>query len=420
MPAERRVELPEPLPVEVALRGFAEVVAWSAESLDLAELAMAILLADRRVRRPRQDRRAIRVAVPLRRPALWRAEAERVEEILFFLTQDRFRLEPRQAKGKGVLPQVRSGSTAPPHVQRVVLFSGGLDSACAAADCARGGIPTVFLSHYTTGRSRLEELLASIASAYAAHPERIWHAGFYIRPCGPIVRELRENSRRSRSFLFVSLALAVAAGAGAGEVGVCENGPLALNLPLSAAMVPTHHAHGQFLADMEELAAALFGRRIRIINPYELATKGEMAAVFQPHPELALATTSCWYQQWSGKGVNRGKGHCGTCLPCLVRRASLAAAGIAIPRGHFDVDVLRAKRGSLPAHRLAEYRWLLDFAARIRACASWKTFLRSFPAAIEARPTYHPLAGDAWLRAIFKMMKRFSGEVESALGSRPS
>lgn len=63
---------------------------------------------------------------------------------------------------------------------------------------------------------------------------------------------------------------------------------------------------------------------IAVSNPYRYHTKGEMAA---PHAaqsafsKFAAETVSC------GKWKRRNQ-QCGRCVPCLIRRASLHAAGV--------------------------------------------------------------------------------------------
>lgn len=413
---ETRVVFASPLPVQVALRGAARTIAWSEESLDLVEVAAAVLLADRRVRRTRQRPRRLHLRLPVRRVELWQDAAEDLVASLQILTGDTFsfHFERTEASALPIEAQTGTGAT----LERIALFSGGLDSACAAAAAAAEGRRVGWVTHYTTGIRRHQRLLTEIQAAYGGAAE-VPHAGFFLRPRGPVVARLRENSRRSRSFLFVGLALAVAAGTGAREVAVCENGPLALNLPLSAAMVPTRHAHSQFLGAMERLAGRLFPRPIRVVNPFELQTKGEMTCIFALHPHLALATVSCWYQQWAGQGESYGRGHCGCCVPCLVRLASLEAAGIAIPPGHFDVDIRSlAKRRLLTDEELrllGPYRMVLGFAHRLEGCSSWKSFLRSYPEAVESESTARKLKPDHWYRELFEMMKRFVGEITTAL-----
>lgn len=413
-PSQHAVRLPSPLPVRMAFRGAARELRWSTESLDLVDVAAAVFIADRSVRRHMNRPRRLRLRLPVRRPSLWRNLAPELEDVLAFLTHDRFELEFYAATRTPLTRATRSRAGC---FARVALFSGGLDSACAAAVFARDSSPTVFVSHYVTGIHRLEELLRTITGAYDGD-DVMPHAGFFVAPAPGVARTLGENSRRSRSFLFASLALATAAGVGAREIAICENGPLALNLPLSPAMVPTRHAHSRFLLGMQRLGRRLFGAELRVVNPFELQTKAEMTRVFANHPGLALETISCWNQQWSGRGRLHGRGHCGFCLPCLVRNVALTRAGIVVPRGHFDVNVSslvdRRRKTSEDHDRLAAFRLLVGFARELEACSNWKSFLQRFPDVIDTHPTSTSLQPEEWYASVFRMMHRFGREIAFA------
>ena len=65
--------------------------------------------------------------------------------------------------------------------------------------------------------------------------------------------------------------------------------------------------------------------RVRINNPYQLKTKGEMLVEAQDQAMLqanAHRTTSC------GRFKRYGYKHCGRCVPCLIRRAAFHRWGV--------------------------------------------------------------------------------------------
>jgi hypothetical protein len=67
------------------------------------------------------------------------------------------------------------------------------------------------------------------------------------------------------------------------------------------------------------------GLRLRMENPYQLKTKGEMLKECADKKLLlpnACRTTSC------GRFLIHGHKHCGRCVPCLVRRAAFVGAGM--------------------------------------------------------------------------------------------
>jgi 7-cyano-7-deazaguanine synthase in queuosine biosynthesis len=412
--------LPRPLPVRAAFRGVARNLNWSDESKDLLEVAAAILLADRLVTRPRSGRRSrrIRIRLHVRCPRQWKTATAKLRDVLAILTDDDFQFEFALGASTTInFPEVRP-QTELRSVRQVALFSGGLDSAVAAATFAQDDVETAYVTHYVRDAHRISSVLESVYRNYGGIRE-VPHALFYLRPAGPITKRLRENSRRTRSFLFVSLAVVTAMGIGIDKIRVCENGPLALNLPLNSAMLPTMHAHSHFLQSMEEFVHCIFKTRISISNPFELSTKGKMSQIFKSSPKIALATVSCWNQQWSGSGAQYGHGHCGLCIPCLVRKISFKAAGIHIPRRHFDTEVASLVR--LPnisrekLRLLTPYRSLLSFASAVERCKGWRDFVRTFPSVIDSQPTCCRVSSNAWFQRLYKMTKTFGREIMEGL-----
>jgi hypothetical protein len=86
-----------------------------------------------------------------------------------------------------------------------------------------------------------------------------------------------------------------------------------------------------------------------LVNPYGGRTKGEMLAECQDRTIERLAAGS--YSCGKGKRLNR---HCGRCVPCLIRRASFHAAGLA-DRTHYRADNLaeHAENEDVAAARFA-------------------------------------------------------------------
>lgn len=421
--------VPIPLPVNFLIRGAPPNLIWPELSKDLIEVACAIFLADRVQPRSRDTlaSRHISLRLPVRQPKAWKPVASHLERALSILSDDVFEIDFYHSRsGAGCFPpddemklrtrpQTSKRNSERTSIQRVALFSGGLDSTVGAAYLARRRETTAYVTYYVKDIQRIQTLLNDTYKIYGKGEQPL-HIQFYIKPKREFAAKLKEHSRRSRSFLFVSLAIAAAHAVNALEVSVCENGVIALNLPFVPAMIPTRHAHSAFLQTMECVARELFKNEFRVVNPFELRTKGEMTEFLRDHPRLALQSVSCWNQQWSGRGANYGKGHCGYCVPCLVRRVSLHTAGISIPKSHFDLDVRRLASlkhlTSEQSAKLRYYRALLSFTKKIKSCPSWRSFLRSFPDIISSEPTTKPKSPEAWFRSLFLMLKGFGCEVE--------
>jgi hypothetical protein len=108
---------------------------------------------------------------------------------------------------------------------------------------------------------------------------------------------------------------------------VCENGFISINPPLTdmrLGSLSTRTTHPVFFGLVHKLFDAA-GLRVRMENPYQLKTKGEMLKECADKKLLsahALQTTSC------GRYLIHGHTHCGRCVPCLVRRAAFRASGM--------------------------------------------------------------------------------------------
>jgi hypothetical protein len=127
------------------------------------------------------------------------------------------------------------------------------------------------------------------------------------------------------------MAVAVASSTGQARAGntipilVPENGFISINPPLTGARIgslSTKTTHPFILSGLNHvLEAGTFG--VRLTNPYQLRTKGEMLLGSPDQVllrRLASSTTSC------GR-FSRYRVHCGKCLPCLIRRAAFTKWG---------------------------------------------------------------------------------------------
>ena len=140
-----------------------------------------------------------------------------------------------------------------------------------------------------------------------------------------------DKNTRGRSFLFFTLG--VFAGTGFGQhftLRVPENGLIALNVPLDPLRLgsnSTRTTHPYYMARWNDLLRVL-DIDGEVQNPYWDKTKGEMASncsngtLLKKLASDSLSCSSPTKGRWNGLGIE----HCGYCLPCIIRRASLEAA----------------------------------------------------------------------------------------------
>ena len=125
-----------------------------------------------------------------------------------------------------------------------------------------------------------------------------------------------------------------------------ENGFISLNVPLTPLRIgslSTRTTHPFFLRQLQTILDAA-GFHVRLSNPYQFKTKGEMLVECLDQlllSELAFQSTSC------GRFSRFNYEHCGRCVPCLVRRAAF------LHWGNGDDTSYRYEDLSIPS---SEYR----------------------------------------------------------------
>lgn len=317
-------------------------------AVDLVHLGMAVYSADLRVNRKHgKDRwsRDFVLHIPVAEPARWLTTAPLLSRMLRYLTGDNWELCFRERVPLTAPPPGQPLLTPP---QAVSLFSGGLDSLVGAIDLLHSGTTVALVGHHGAGITNdiQQTVLQSLRPRYAAS---ITDFMFYVQPPRSNARD-GESSMRSRSILFLSLGIAVAATLGDGTpLYVAENGLISLNVPLTrsrSGSSSTRTTHPHFLGLLRDLLITL-GVNVPIETPYRFKTKGEMLRECLDQATLAQASAQSMSCSHPESGRFRGRSpsqHCGYCVPCIIRRASLHAAGL--PQSQYSIDVLTHPPGA--------------------------------------------------------------------------
>lgn len=306
------------------------------ENIELFRLAAMVYAADRsvprRAGRVNWTQRHIALSVPVHDPAPWNAIANQLQQLLDFLSGDRWTLAFRAAR----IPREDIAPNGYPDVQRVVLMSGGADSATGAFLAHTRPEPHLLVSHVgATSISPIQQDVAERIRNLCPEGSTQQHAQirFTRRQTQPGGHRFKnENTTRTRSFLFLALGLALAS-VNEVELWIPENGFASLNPPLGPdqlGSLSTRTTHPWFLTELSRLVSAA-GAWGTLSNPFAAQTKGEMFRWLAdqvgdgPASDLLSATNSCAFTNRRWLGVT-ATDHCGTCFGCLVRRASFAAA----------------------------------------------------------------------------------------------
>jgi hypothetical protein len=222
----------------------------------------------------------------------------------------------------------------------VTLLSGGLDSFIGAINLLHEypAARLLFVSHYdghvsgpATDQDKVRQLLS------LRYGQRISH----LQVRAGVVTENAddgkygfETSFRSRSLIFLGLAVYAALKVGDGvPVLIPENGPIALNMPLNPSRrgaCSTRTVHPFFISSMNHVLSTA-GIPHVVDNPYKRRTKGEMVKECVEQQILKRGiplTNSCGKAGRKTHWAKRTARACGVCVPCLLRRAALHAAGL--------------------------------------------------------------------------------------------
>lgn len=303
------------------------------KAFDFLSIALAVIAADTFISREAFAAngwaREFILEIPLARPYLWEDVTGDLERALNFLSGDRWTLSFRD--GGIEPPSKKEISRLRKHIaigsaDCTCLFSGGLDSLIGARGLAGAGRTPLLVSHSYRGDQSYQDYLAprlgKTLPRFAANANPVFSG-----------QNTNDTTMRTRSIGFLAYGV-VAANAvlakkpsvGVIDLFVPENGFIALNAPLTRRRVGSHSTrttHPNFLSQIQMILDKV-GLPVRLQNRYRHMTKGEMLCEMLPNDEFvraSVSTVSC------GKWKRKSK-QCGHCVPCLIRRAAFAKAGV--------------------------------------------------------------------------------------------
>lgn len=303
----------------------------SSEVVDFFVLSACAYGIDRFVKRKTNSidgwSRELKVNLPVTNTTKWEAAKKELESLFSFLTGDYWEIDFH--KTQFTYPDEPLSDNLNTDFSQVNLFSGGLDSLIGAINFLqlKPNERLIFTSHYDREmpgpKGDQKELLGRLQNVYKDQ--------FAYVPSVEITLSYstmdKETTFRSRSIIFIGMALLVAQTKDI-PIVVPENGTVSLNYPLSPSRrsaCSTRTTHPTYMSKIRVLWSKM-GIHTHISNPYEFYTKGEM--VFHcENPklleQLVELSNSCGKR---GHRVNwefPSATHCGLCMPCTYRRASL-------------------------------------------------------------------------------------------------
>lgn len=351
------------------------------DATDLLIFAASLYAVDRMVARPRgratQEARDwsrnLSVDVPVLDPGRWATCAPDLQNLLRWLTDDNWELSFSQrdsAPGPMDQSQVLLFSAAP-SAARPILFSGGLDSACALYRALAGGDAVAMSVHTNSWMQNCQDMVGDGINALAPH--RLTRLSF--QACLPAGGP--ETSQRTRGLLFLASGAMAALAAGADGIVVAENGIGAINLPYVRTQhgaEATRSMHPKTLRMFSEFVSMLTGRVFEVEAPHMGRTKAELVEFTGAEVDKALSHTVSCDKGFSARVKDRQP--CGACTSCILRRQALDAAG------RPDIDSRFEYRTPIPTGTQA-FSAMAWQVVRLRRCLAsrnpWAELVREFP-----------------------------------------
>lgn len=327
---------------------------------DLLNLASGIYCADLAVKREERERfiRTIEFDIEVVNYHLFERIKDKLRRALLILSSDNWMINFIEVKGKPV-------SQFQMHDKEgiVLLFSGGIDSMCAASEFLKTNNNIVLVSHTTHGNEDVSESQNNVRECLEYfYKTKIKHLQIKIYGRNTNMYNFpkdqkRENTQRTRSLLFLTLGAIITRRSGYNKVlYMAENGQFAIHIPLNRARIgpfSTHTADPEFLNILQDIFRTLLNNsNFEILNPFLYKTKSEVFSLLPDElKNQAQKSISCWM-------YSRGKIHCGECIPCISRRIAIESNGLSF--NEYNEDIFNSNITNLPDHSTGK-RNIIDY-----------------------------------------------------------
>lgn len=329
---------------------------YANEGLDLLYLSLFVFAADRIISRDMSEdswSRKIELHVPVLEYEKWNSQKEKVEDMLGFLSGDIwtivFRSREKVEIEKNMFNKYEKYKEKKDvySYNTLCMFSGGLDSGIGAINLleSQDFKNILFISHYGGGKGTKEyqdKLKESLIRKYGIGEEH------FYQNYAAVVNGI-EDTTRTRSLMFFSHAIAYAtAMEGTVKLIIPENGLISLNIPLAHTRLgtsSTRTTHPHYLKLFQEVINNL-GISVNIENPYQFKTKGEMILecrnrdLLQDNIENTMSCSHPDIGRFHGEDHSL---HCGSCLPCTIRRAAIKKGSINDTSEYWDEVYLKGE-----------------------------------------------------------------------------
>lgn len=352
---------------------------------DLIDIAVAIHTTDRLTQQPLEGKQTyIQVVLPVRNPDFLNGAdiVEKLTKLLYWTTGSRWVFEFLNRKDEGRAVERQSLLlSAEPHVDEIALWSGGLDALAGLGTRLQQDNSRKFMLFGTGSSDSVYARQKSVFEcAQVAFPNRLSLCRVPLRFSNS-TKHRKNKFSRARGVVFTLLGSACSYLMGRKTLHLYENGVGAINLPYRKSALGLDHSrsvHPLTLLQVSNTVSEILIEDFDVQNPFLFWTKGEMcqALAHEVGKTLILSTTSC------DSPHRKTYVQCGYCSSCLLRRQSLAAAGIDDP-SRYVVPHGEPPSGDTGLHlrhmltQVSNIKELLD--AENDFSSKWQALTRRFP-----------------------------------------
>ena len=305
---------------------------FSSLAIDLLYISIFVFVMDRKVLRNKQNdnwSRTFELNIPVWDVEFWNSQKDLLHDMVSFLSGDSWQFTFRKKEVLDENDYYKSSKYKKAEAKAydtVCMLSGGLDSYIGAIDLLeKRKNKILFVSHYGGGKGTKEYqdmVFESLKKEYLLEDRD--YIQFYAT-----CKNGLEDTTRTRSFMFFSHAIALASAFNT-DTGmyIPENGFISLNIPLTGARFgssSTRTTHPYYMKMLRSLIKNM-KLEISILNLYQLKTKGEMVSECKNLSLLKenyINTMSCSHPDVGRYEKESEPMHCGSCIPCIIRRAAI-------------------------------------------------------------------------------------------------
>ncbi|MNW46454.1 7-cyano-7-deazaguanine synthase [compost metagenome] len=365
--------------------------------LDLVDVIAAIYCCDITISRQTDQRRNFNICVPVTNPDIWEETKAILKELLSFVSKDNLNINFTKENKELTIDRL---SLDYPGFHNVSLLSGGLDSFCGAHENYKSGYKSIYcgykINKFEQGKqTAIREFVTTKQSSSLSY--------FFEK----LNIDKSEPTQATRSLLFLSLACAVAYTNNVGLIHIYENGVLSLN-PVKNGRFTTKTTHPKTIKLFNNLLSVL-RLDLKVTNPFQYKTKGEIIDKLDEGFKAEIINTHTCSLSRQNPHIFEKKKQCGFCIPCILRKISLAS----YDNEEFDVEYevnYGAKLNDITdAYQRVEYKSSIEYFKAYKHDIDNKTIFQT----LGLKEMYYEERD--FLQKTDKMLRLFSQEVERYL-----